>query len=367
MKKTIYIIDFIGIHSGLQYYDDVFAKELSTIEGIEVHILSNYSDDPLKKPFLKNFFSGNLVTNTMKVFQAYISILYLMVFKRHTHFILLAYGGFIDILFMTLAIFFKNITIDVHDVYALDFSKNKFIRFFLDLLYRYFVKSAIIHSERSLYLLQQINYQKKLFEIPHFKYSFKKKYNESNIHTGIINATKTCRIKILFFGYIRYSKGIDILLDSFNLLPVELQNKFHLIIAGNDTNNILNKFDIQNNDNISIFSQYINDDELVYLFSNVNYIMLPYKEISQSGILEMAFYFQKPIVASRISYFEKILNTYPSFGLIFNNTVEDLAQTISLLPSLTQNFYDKNEVRNFEQRDKIYRFLSDFSKFIKNE
>jgi glycosyltransferase involved in cell wall biosynthesis len=364
MHKTIYIIDFIGIHSGLRYYDDAFAQELSTISGIEIHILSNYLDNPLKKPFLKNFFIGNTFTGILKIFQAYISILYLMIFKRRTHFILLAYGGFIDILFMTFTIFFKNITIDVHDVYALDFSKNKSIRFFLGLLYRYFVKSAIIHSERSLYLLQQINYRKKLFEVPHFKYSFKKKFNENNLHTGIINATKTDRIKILFFGYIRYSKGIDTLLKSFNSVPVELQNNFNLIIAGNDTDNILHQFDIQNNNSISIFPQYINDDELVYLFSNVDYIILPYKEISQSGILEMAFYFHKPIVASRISYFEKILNAYPSFGLLFNNTVKDLTQTISLLPSLSRDFYTENDVRNFEQRDKIDSFLSDFSKFI---
>jgi glycosyltransferase involved in cell wall biosynthesis len=364
MKKTIYIIDFIGIHSGMQYYDDAFAGELSRIPDVNVIVLSNYATKPLEKSFFKNFFVTGKLKGILRLLQGYLSLFGLIISKRKARFIYLAYGGYIDILLMTLTAFSRKITIDVHEVYALDFFNNQFIRQSFQLLYRYLVKSVIVHSERSMQLLHQINYKGKIFEVPHFKYSFNKAYDEKNVDIRILNDIKTNRINILFFGHIRHSKGIDILIEAFNSLSNDTQNKLHLIVAGNDTDNILHQMDIQDNENVSIFARYIRDDELTFLFSKVDYVVLPYREVSQSGILEMAFYFRKPILASRISYFEQVLNEYPSFGHLFDITEKDLANVISSLPFSEQKFYNENDIKNFEQRDKIKSFMSDFSKII---
>lgn len=45
---------------------------------------------------------------------------------------------------------------------------------------------------------------------------------------------------------------------------------------------------------IRIFDRHINDDELVYLYSKTDYILLPYKKSSQSGILRWRLISIKP-------------------------------------------------------------------------
>jgi glycosyltransferase involved in cell wall biosynthesis len=362
--KNIYLIDIIGIHSGMKYYDDAFIKELSTIKDIKIHILSNYANDPSLSSFFPQFFINSKLKGILQVLYAYISLLWLMFCKKKSHFIYLSYGGYIDILFMTLTFFFKKITIDIHDIYALDYSNNRIIKRAFGLLYCNAVRSVIVHSDYSKELLQELRYQKKMFEMPHFKYCFNKDYLEKNCSMDAIAAIKVDCINILFFGYMRLSKGIDVLSEAYSTLPIDIQDKIHLIIAGNDPHNILSTLPINNNKNVSILKRYINDDELIYLFSKVNYVILPYRKVSQSGILEMAFYFRKPILASRISYFEQIINNYPSFGRLFNNNVEDLANVMFMLPTFIQEFYNANDIKNFEQRNEIDNFLYKFPIYI---
>ena len=54
----------------------------------------------------------------------------------------------------------------------------------------------------------------------------------------------------------------------------------------------------------------------MYLYEHTDYVALPYRKTSQSGILEMAFYFRKPILASDVPYFRRMLTEFPSFGIL---------------------------------------------------
>ena len=67
---------------------------------------------------------------------------------------------------------------------------------------------------------------------------------------------------------------------------------------------------------IKVIDRHINDDELVYLYVHTDFILLPYKKSSQSGIFAMAAYFHKPMILSEIPYFKKMIEEYPSFGVV---------------------------------------------------
>jgi glycosyltransferase involved in cell wall biosynthesis len=264
---------------------------------------------------------------------------------------------------MSLTIFSKKIIIDIHDIYALD-NSNYNINNIFNFLYCNFVTAVIIHAYRNKELLKKIGYKNKILEVPHFKYNLNKIYLIDNIGTDVKQLIKNKKINILFFGNMRLSKGIDILSDAFCSMPDNSQKKYNIIIAGNDSRNILVKYAIYNNENTSVVRRYINDDELIYLFSCINYVIFPYREISQSGVLEMAFCFRKPILASHILYFEHLLQRFPSFGLLFEGNADNLAEMLNVLPDLSNNFYTEQDILDFEERDKIESFKKDFSTFI---
>jgi len=362
MYKKVYIVDFIGIHSGMHYYNESFSKEISTIPGIEVEILSNYSTTMSKRPFFKNFFEMKKPWNILFVFSSYFSLMNFLFSKKNSHFILHHYGGIIDILFLSLTIIFSSkITIVVHDLYALE-NKHK-TNILTYILYKYFVKTVIIHSEKNELLLKKLKYNNKMFIVPHFKYSFNKYFSVDSIDKDILsifNSSNNCK-KILFFGHIRLSKGIDILSQVFCSLPEDEQCKYNMIIAGNDTHNIIANLEIHKNKHASKILRIINDNELKYIFTHCEYVVLPYKDISQSGILEMAFYFRKPVLMSRLPYFEQILSEFPSFGLLFDNTSDGLYNLFLSLSNISTNYYSKQDVLKYEQREKIESFVNSFS------
>ena len=50
----IYLVDYIGMHCGMHYYNDAFCRVLSAIPGLDISVLSNYADKNTNKPFCTN-------------------------------------------------------------------------------------------------------------------------------------------------------------------------------------------------------------------------------------------------------------------------------------------------------------------------
>ena len=54
-------------------------------------------------------------------------------------------------------------------------------------------------------------------------------------------------------------------------------------------------------------TEYIPDYNINLFFSAADYVVLPYKRASQSGIIPMAYYFGKPVITSKIKGLEEIV------------------------------------------------------------
>lgn len=105
---------------------------------------------------------------------------------------------------------------------------------------------------------------------------------------------------ILFFGFIRDYKGLDLLIDAMQNTP----DDYLLIIAGEvygnfdkyqkqiDENNLQNK--------IQLHVRYISDEEVPLFFSAANICVLPYKSATQSGITSIAYHYDLPIIATDV-------------------------------------------------------------------
>lgn len=364
--RKIYIFDYIGDHCGMHYYNAAFKELLAKIPDIEIEILSNYSDSG-KSPFLKNFYKPNKVLGVFVLAYDIIKFLLKRICEPRNRFIVLSYGNIIDFLFiMSACIVPKNTIVDVHEAIAQDSEHKKWFVALYCFLYGKCVKNVIIHSERSRKFMENFGYKGKIMYVPHFKYCLTKKYVESNIAPDLRNVISADRKNILFFGNMTYNKGVDILVNAYSHLSEEQCSKLNIIIAGKDLDGTIGKTEIPDDDNMHVIMRHINDDELIMLYGNTDFIALPYRITSQSGILEMAFYFKKPIIASRIPYFEFMLEQFPSFGVLTGNSVEEYAATLAEITDMDLNsFYADNEYDIYSNRKEMDDFVVEFEKHIK--
>jgi len=364
----IFILDFIGIHSGMNYYNDALIKLLSD-KGISVELLSNYSTDS-GKPFTKNIFTGNKITKLYRFVQFYLKVLIKVLMFRKNYFIIYFYGGKIDALLLLTTFFSSKIILDIHDVYALDSSKIGRAKYIIDFLISNRINYLISHSDKNKQILNMINYKKEIIEVPHFK------YNIDSISTGRISielekAIETNKINILFFGNMRLSKGIDILLDTIiNIQNVEkFISSFNFIIAGKDNIGISEQYCNLNKNMIKFVLKHIDDNELSYLFKKSDYIILPYREISQSGVLEMAIGYKKPVLLSDIEYFKKYIEKYSSFGLLFTNSQEGIRNVLENVFTISANnpktFYNEVDYKRYLNHDENLMFVDRIEKILK--
>lgn len=176
-------------------------------------------------------------------------------------------------------------------------------RFFDNALNKYFINQNdgfVVMSKKVKHdLLESTKGKAKLIELPHPLYNHfgepvKKKDALKTI--GIRNENKN----LLFFGFIRKYKGLDLLLQAFE----KLDDSYNLIIAGEcyggfeAYQKIINKS--RKKDQIFLFNKYISDAEVPNFMCAADACILPYRSATQSGIESIAYHFNTPIVATDV-------------------------------------------------------------------
>lgn len=125
--------------------------------------------------------------------------------------------------------------------------------------------------------------------------------------------------KILFFGQIKKSKGVDILLDAWTSLS-ELHSKFQLLIVGAvwgaDQDNLSNRIKKINDlspNSVRWINERIPDEHVQYFFQESIVVVLPYLEIYSSGVLLRALGYGKPVIVSNLPAFLEVVDSNNSF------------------------------------------------------
>lgn len=116
---------------------------------------------------------------------------------------------------------------------------------------------------------------------------------------------------MLFFGLVRAYKGLDILLEAFALVKKQLPN-VRLIIAG-EFYESADKYFAQAvrlgiMDEIIIRDEFIPDADLRKYFGVADLIVQPYKTATQSGVTQVAFHFEKPMLVTNVGGLGEIVH-----------------------------------------------------------
>lgn len=108
---------------------------------------------------------------------------------------------------------------------------------------------------------------------------------------------------LLFFGFIRKYKGLDWLLEAMNDERIKAMN-LNLIIAGEfygdeeTYTQLIEQNRLQST--VKLFTSFIPNDDVRNYFCAADLIVQPYKTATQSGITQIAYHFEKPMVVTNV-------------------------------------------------------------------
>jgi D-inositol-3-phosphate glycosyltransferase len=108
---------------------------------------------------------------------------------------------------------------------------------------------------------------------------------------------------ILFFGFIRDYKGLDILLEAISLISLE-ESKVKLLIAGEfyTDSKPYHSFISEHNLTSSIIlrTEFIPDSMVSLYFSAADLVVQPYKHATQSGVTQIAYHYEVPMIITNV-------------------------------------------------------------------
>ncbi len=113
---------------------------------------------------------------------------------------------------------------------------------------------------------------------------------------------------LLFFGFIRKYKGLDILLDAMKILKtpdnVHVNNRVKLLIAGEfyeDRKQYEEQIDRLNiKDSLILKTDFIPDSEVKYYLCAADVVVQPYRSATQSGVTPLAYHFEVPMIVTNV-------------------------------------------------------------------
>lgn len=359
----IYLVDTIGEETGMHLYDEAFVKEMQHI-GVNAIAVSNY-EDSYSIPVLKNFYRSSKVDKISMLILSWLKMLFF--YSRHWReiFVYQSFGlRYIDMLFVLIFFNKKRLFVIVHDVVEITNGNGQGLGIKYKLqkwVYRHCVTNVICHSNQSENDLKNIiNFKGNVIRFPHFRYHFNKNFKLSLVDKTVIDAIDKSKTNCLFFGQLRETKGIDILKNAIEELRGN--NNINIIIAGQDKDDMMNGVTIPNNTKCIL--RRINDDEMSFLFSSCDMVLLPYKEIYQSGVLETVIHFGKYAIMSDCVAFKEVNDRYPSFGTIYKpNSGYALAECIK--QKAGENFdYSVEDNRKYDIDHNAERLVVEMEKLM---
>lgn len=136
---------------------------------------------------------------------------------------------------------------------------------------------------------------------------------------------------ILFAGRINRYKGIDILLKAFALV-FQKQPEATLTIVGKGDISEYKKL-LETARNVTVINRYVTDRELAEFHAACDFVVAPYIDASQSGVVSLALANNRAVIATRVGGLPEQVDDGETGLLVEPNNVKQLADAMLLLLS----------------------------------
>jgi len=149
---------------------------------------------------------------------------------------------------------------------------------------------------------------------------------------------------MLFFGLVRAYKGLDLLLDAFGLVKEQLPD-LQLVIAGEfyeDEEKYRAQIEANGlTERVILRNEFIPDADLRKYFGAADLVVQPYKTATQSGVTQVAFHFEKPMLVTNVGGLGEIVHDH-KMGYACAPAAEAIADDLL-------DFFNKNRQAAFTE------------------
>jgi glycosyltransferase involved in cell wall biosynthesis len=161
---------------------------------------------------------------------------------------------------------------------------------------------------------------------------------------------------ILFFGFIRNYKGLDLLLEAMNVLKqssnikhqtpsdrvIRAGSNIKLLIAGEfyedrkPYDDIIAKHNLASS--LILRTNFIADSDVKYYLSAADFVIQPYRKATQSGVTPLAYHFEKPMLVTNVGGLPALVPD-GKVGLVAEPKPESIAEKIEQLYQLGEEHF----------------------------
>jgi glycosyltransferase involved in cell wall biosynthesis len=239
----------------------------------------------------------------------------------------------------------KQMVMTIHDPVP-HVGQESFLLEMVRVFYKRQATSLIFYSAYSTRIFKQYNKYaiENINQLRLQPYSFISQFKQTSSPTSG---------SILFFGQLSFYKGIDLL---FEAIPEVLQvhPNEHFVIAGKSSGyNIDKNLLDQYKQHLTFIDEYLSIEKLSHMINASKFVVCPYREATQSGVLMTAFAMGKTVLATNIGAFpEYILDGIN--GKLTNPDAQSIARgIISMLDTDLYLELEKNIVSGYSTVDAL--------------
>ncbi len=294
--------------------------------------------------------SENKIKRGAKAFEGVISYLYLIlyVFFHRVNVIHFQWLPFLEIcsiekLFLKLIRFVSpktKIILTVHNLYPHNFNdkQKECYRKRFDGV-KELVDTFILHLECSkVEFCNQFNVAPTKVKVVHHGIFIPK-------NVEIVPHVRGEKLNLIMYGNQSFYKGTDVFVDALNLLPEDLKLKIHATIVGSIEKIFYEKLKQKTNDlDVEWIPEFVTDKILYKKILKSDVIVIPYREISQSGVLLLALSFARLILASNLPSFKETLDGYSDDLFFESGNAKSLSE---LIKRILNHPFEKEEYSTF--------------------
>lgn len=154
---------------------------------------------------------------------------------------------------------------------------------------------------------------------------------------------------LLFFGFIRDYKGLDLLIEAMAALP-----KDHVLVIAGEPYGDMAKYHyaierLGLRDRVIDRIRYIPDQEVPLYFSAADAVVLPYRSATQSGITAIAQHFQKPVIATDVGGLKEFVDDGRTGVIVPEVSAAAIAAGIDRFGTIAPEVFRENIARVREE------------------
>ncbi len=175
-----------------------------------------------------------------------------------------------------------------------------------------------------------------------------------NIIRKELNLSGTDKV-LLFFGYVRKYKGLDILIEA---LPEALKQipELKLLVVGefyDDISSYVNSIEkLGLKDKVVLINKFVPNEDVGKYYTAADVTVLPYRSATQSAVLNVSYSFGKPVIAAKVGGLtEFVIDKYTGIIVEPESTEEIAAGIMKFFKSYKNTDYKSNIEKYLENSD----------------